>query len=116
MSTVSHVLAAVLILVCGASALMDFKRPVHLMADMERLKVPANKVPQLGVVKTVIAIGLLVGFSQVRIGEAAGVALTGYFAIATLTHTRVKDTVKQTAPAFVLLVVSALYTLVTFSS
>ena len=116
MSSVAHVLAVLLIVVCGASALMDFRKPAHLMADMERLRVPANKVPQLGVVKIVLAFGLVVGFGEVRVAELSGAALVVYFAVATLTHTRVKDTVRQTAPAFVLLVVSMLFTLATFAS
>lgn len=116
MSTVAHVLAVLLIVVCGASALMDFKRPDHLVADMERLRIPANKVPQLGVIKIVLAVGLVIGFGEIRIAEVAGAALTVYFAVATLTHTRVKDTAKQTAPAFALLVLSVLFTLTTFAS
>ena len=116
MSTVSNVLAILLVVVCVASAVMDFTRPEHLMADMERLRIPAAKVPQLGAIKLVLALGLLVGLREVRIAEIAGAGLMVYFAVATLTHSRVKDTLAKTAPAFVLLVVSTLFTLTAFAS
>lgn len=115
MSAVSKILSLLLVLVCVASAVMDFRRPAHLLADMQRLRIPANKVPQLGVVKLVLAAGLLVGLKEVRVAEASAAALSAYFAVATLTHTRVKDSFRQTAPAFALLVVSVLCALTTFA-
>ena len=111
MSTISTVLAVILILVCVASALMDFRKPEKLVEEMKKLKVPVERLPLLGVIKIFGAIGLVIGFQRIRIGELAGVGLCMYFAIATVTHTRIKDTVKDTAPAFVLFVVSVLYVL-----
>ena len=113
MSTISTVLAVILIVVCVASALMDFRKPEKLVEEMKKLKVPAERLPLLGAIKILGAIGVAIGFQKVRLGELAGVGLSLYFAIATVTHTRVKDSVKDTAPAFILFVVSVLYVLST---
>jgi hypothetical protein len=113
MSTISTVLAVILIVVCVASALMDFRKPEKLVASMRKLKVPVERLPLLGAIKIIGAVGIAIGFQRIRIGELAGVGLSLYFAIATVTHTRVKDSVKDTAPAFVLFVMSVLYVLTT---
>jgi hypothetical protein len=111
MSTTSTVLAIILIVVCIGSALMDFRKPEKLVEEMKKLKVPVERLPLLGAIKILGAIGVAIGFQNVRLGELAGVGLCLYFAIATVTHTRVKDSVKATAPAFVLFVISVLYVL-----
>ena len=111
MSFVSSILGLVLIAACIGSAIMDFRKPAALLVSMKKLKVPEEKLTTLGAIKVVAAIGLAVGFQKVRIGELAGLGLCAYFAIATLTHTRVKDSVKDTLPAFALLVMSVLYVL-----
>ena len=90
---------------------MDFRKPEKLVDEMKKLKVPAERLPLLGAIKILGAIGVAIGFQNVRLGELAGVGLCLYFAIATVTHTRVKDSVKDTAPAFVLFVISVLYVL-----
>ncbi len=113
MSTISTVLAVILIAVCVASALMDFRKPEKLVEEMKKLKVPIERLPLLAAIKILGAIGLVIGFQRIRIGELAGVGLCLYFAIATVTHTRVKDSVKETAPAFILFVLSVLYVLAT---
>ncbi len=115
MSSVSTVLAVFLILVCVGSALMDFRKPQKLVEEMKKLKVPAERLPLLGAIKILGAIGVAIGFQKVRLGELAGVGLCLYFAVATVTHTRVKDSVKDTAPAFILFVVSVLYVLTTIA-
>lgn len=111
MSTVSTILGLLLIVACVGSALMDFRKPASLVASMQKLKVPVDKLPLLGAIKLVAAAGIALGFQNVRIGEIAGIGLCAYFAIATLTHVRVKDSFKDTLPAFVLLVMSMLYVL-----
>ena len=111
MSIISTVLAVLHIVVCIGSALMDFRKPEKLVEEMKKLKVPVERLPLLGAIKILGAIGVAIGFQKVRLGELAGVGLCLYFAIATVTHTRIKDTVKDTAPAFILFVVSVLYVL-----
>ncbi len=90
---------------------MDFRKPEKLVEEMKKLKVPVERLPLLGAIKILGAIGVAIGFQNVRLGELAGAGLCLYFAIATVTHTRVKDSVKDTAPAFVLFVISVLYVL-----
>lgn len=111
MSTISAVLGLVLIVACLGSAIMDFRKPASLLESMKKLKVPEEKLATLGGIKIVAAIGLAIGFQKVRVGELAGLGLCAYFAIATMTHTRIKDSLKDTLPAFALLVVSLLYVL-----
>ena len=111
MSNISKVLAVILIVVCIGSALMDFRKPAKLVEEMKKLKVPAERLPLLGAIKILGAAGLAIGFRSAHLGESAGVGLSIYFAVATVTHTRVKDSVKETAPAFILFVVSVLYVL-----
>lgn len=113
MGNISKGLAVILIAICSGSALMDFRKPEQLVASMKKLKVPVERLPLLGAIKILGAIGLIIGFQRVRLGELAGVGLCLYFAIATVTHTRVKDSVKDTAPAFILFVMSVLYVLTT---
>ena len=90
---------------------MDFRKQEKIVASMKKLKVPVERLPLLGAIKILGAIGVAIGFQKVRLGELAGVGLCLYFAIATVTHTRVKDSVKDTAPAFILFVMSVLYVL-----
>ncbi len=113
MDNISKVLAVILIVVCIGSALMDFRKPEKLVEEMKKLKVPAERLPLLGAIKILGALGVAIGFQKIRLGELAGVGLCVYFAIATVTHTRVKDSVKDTAPAFILFVMSMLYVLTT---
>ena len=103
MNNASIVLATLLILVCVGSAMMDFRQPEHLVESMKKLSIPASRLPLFGIIK-------ILG------GVLAGAGLSIYFAIATLAHTRIKDTAKDTAPAFVLFVISVLYVLTTVAS
>lgn len=115
MNLVANVLAVVLILVCVLSAVMDFKKDAKVLETMNRLRVPENSIAALGAIKLLAAAGLLVGFQSVLIGKATGIALCVYFAVATATHTRVKDGIVKTLPAFVLTVFSVLFVLTTFA-
>ena len=113
MNNVANVLAIVLLVVLGATAVFDLIRHPKALAATEHLQIPASAVPVLGAVKILLGVGVAVGFGNIRAAELTGLCLCVYFAVATLTHVRVKDTVKGTAPAFVLLVVSGLYLLAT---
>lgn len=116
MNLISQILAVVLIVVCLATATADFRRVASIMATMDRLKVPANAVPLLGSIKVVAAVGMAVGLGVERLGQVTGGALAVYFAIAVTTHVRVKDGVKNTLPAFVLLVSSLLFVLTSIAA
>ena len=112
---VAHVLAVLLIVMCLATALADFRSDPRALAVTDRLEIPRSAVRSLGVVKVVLAIGLLVGMVSAATAFLAGVALTFYFLFALVAHVRVRDTTANTAPAFVCLVVSALYLLTTIA-
>ena len=116
MNNASTVLALLLIAVCVGTAVMDFRKPAKLVEEMKKLKVPAERLPLLGAIKILGAAGLAIGFQRTQLGVLAGVGLCLYFAAATVAHTRVKDTSKDTAPAFVLFVISVLYVLTTVAS
>ena len=115
MTLVSRVLAVLLIVVCIGSGVLDFVKPKQLVEGMNKLRIPTNMLPALGAIKIAAAIGLIIGFGNIRLAEVTGVCLCAYFAIATTTHTRVKDSFRDTAPAFSLLVVSVLFVLTTFA-
>jgi putative oxidoreductase len=115
MNLVSRVLAVVLIVVCIGSGIFDFLKPEKLVEGMSKARIPVNALPVLGAIKIAAAIGLIVGFGNIRLAEVTGICLCAYFAIATTTHTRIKDSIRNTAPAFFLLVLSMLFVLTTLA-
>lgn len=115
MNAVADALALLLIVVLGATAVLDILGNARVVATMARLEIPAGSLPLLGGLKILGAIGLLVGAGSVRLAEVTGVCLAGYFAVALLTHVRVRDGLRNSLPAFVLLAVCVAYTLATFA-
>jgi hypothetical protein len=113
MSNVANVLAVILILVCTATAIMDFRKSEQVVESMRKLKVPVERLPILGGIKLLAVAGLLVGFQNNRLAGITGLCLCLYFALAVTTHTRVKDSLKETFPAFAMLSLSALFVLTT---
>ena len=115
MDLVANVVAALLLAVCAFTALVDFTQKEKAYEMTRPLRIPDKAVPVLGAIKAAAAIGL--GFSYVSVGMAklVGVCLCVYFAVATATHTRVKDTMQRTIPAFVLTAMSVLFVLTTFA-
>ena len=113
MSNVANVLAVILILVCTATAIMDFRKSEQVVESMRKLKVPVERLAILGGIKLLAVAGLLVGFQNNRLAGITGLCLCLYFALAVTTHTRVKDSLKETFPAFAMLSLSALFVLIT---
>jgi len=113
---VALVLAVLLIVVCLATAVADFRSDPRALAVTDRLDIPRSAVRSLGGVKAVLAVGLLIGMISGVIAFVAGVALTFYFLFALVAHVRVKDTTANTAPAFACLVLSGLYLLTTIAA
>lgn len=111
MSRFASVLAGFLGIVCVASAIADFRRLPRILETMSRLGVPADKVRLLGLVKVAAAVGLAAGFAVRGLHVATGSALFLYFAIATTAHVRVRDGLRNTAPAFVLCAVAVAFVL-----
>ena len=105
MSTISTVLAALLIAVCVASALMDFRHHPSIVESMVRIKSPYP--PELlGRIKVAAAGGLIIGVWLEWLGSITAICLAGYFFIAVAYHRKAKDSIKDTAPAAFLLIFS----------
>lgn len=111
MNTFASALAGFLGVVCIASAIADFRRVPQVLETMSRLGVPADKIRLLGFVKIAAAAGLAAGFVVRGLHVATGSALFLYFAIATTAHVRVRDGLRNTAPAFVLCALAVTFTL-----
>ena len=113
MSNIANVLAVILILVCTASAIKDFRKSEQVVESMRKLKVPVERLAILGGIKLLAVAGLLVGFQNNRLAGITGLCLCLCFALAVTTHTRVKDSLKETFPAMAMLSLSALFVLTT---
>ena len=104
-------MGAFLALVCAATAVADFRRAPQALETVARLGIPAEKVPILGAIKSLATAGIAVGFFVDRVHVLVGVCLVLYFAIAVTVHVRVRDGVKNTAPAWVMLAVAVAFAL-----
>ena len=111
MSLAANLLAGFLILVCAVTALADLRRAPQVVESMTRLGVPLDKMPTLAAVKLLAVTGLGVGFFVDRVHVLVGVCLVLYFAVAVTAHVRVRDGIRHTAPAFVVLTVSVAFAL-----
>ena len=116
MSLAANIMGAFLALVCVATALGDLRRDPRIVESMNRLGVPVEKMSVLGALKLLAALGIVVGFFIDRVHVLVGVCLVLYFAIAVTAHVRVRDGVKHTAPAFVILVVAVAFALAAIGS
>lgn len=111
MQLVVNVLGGFLILVCVLSSLGDFARVPSIAETMNRLGVPAQFLPILGIIKIIGAVGIGYGFTQSFFAVAMGIYVSIYFAGAVVAHTRVKDPFRESAAAYVILVVAITYLL-----
>jgi DoxX-like family len=105
------VLTGLMALVCVGSSIADWKKDPRIMESMERMKVPVAVVPALPLSKMAGAAGIVLGLSSKPLGIAAGIGLVLYFVGAVYFHTRAKDSMKDTGPAGLLLIISALIVL-----
>ncbi|MBM3828485.1 MAG: DoxX family protein [Actinobacteria bacterium] len=108
MDVTNVILSVLLALVCVGSAVADFKLMPQIVESMQRLRMPTRVIPALGIAKVAGALGLVVGFSNGALGSYAALCLSLYFFLATALHLRAHDTLANTAPAAVLLVVAVL--------
>lgn len=107
MDILSVILSVLLIIVCWASAMADFRRVPQVAETLTRLGVPLRMLPLLGVAKVAGGLGLLIGQWNDVLLTFAAVCLTIYFAVATILHVRAKDSAQATAPPAVLMLFSA---------
>lgn len=105
---VTTILSIVLATICLASAVADFRLVPRIVESVARLGVPTRLVPILGVAKVAGAAGLLIGLANEDLQIFAAFCLSVYFLLATFLHLRAKDSVADTAPAGVLLVIAVI--------
>jgi len=105
MESATTVPSLILAFICVASALMDFRHHPSIVESMVRIKSPYP--PELlGRIKVAAAGGLIVGVWLEWLGSITAICLAGYFFIAVAYHRKAKDSIKDTAPAAFLLIVS----------
>jgi uncharacterized membrane protein YphA (DoxX/SURF4 family) len=114
-NVIATVLSLLLATVCVASAIGDLRHHPRIMATMERLEVPVERVRWLAVIKVSGAAGLLIGISVQWLQVTAAALLTLYFIGAVASHARVRDRFAELAPALVLTMVAALASLASLS-
>ena len=107
MNSAHSILSVVLAVLCTASAIGDFLKLPSVMKAAEAVGCPPPKLCNiLGLIKMLAAVGLIVGLAIDEIGIAAAVGLSIYFVLAVGAHLRVKDNLKGTLPAIVMLAIS----------
>jgi len=102
MTIVLIILTSLLGAVATASALGKLTKKPDIMASMEHVGVKPDMIPVLALLEIFGAIGLLAGIWNKPLGVSAAIGLTLYFDGALISHLRVKDKVKDFAPAMVL--------------
>ncbi|MFZ2178049.1 MAG: DoxX family protein [Rhodococcus sp. (in: high G+C Gram-positive bacteria)] len=86
------------------SAAGKLTRNAGILANMDKVQVPADRVPWLGYLEIAGALGLVAGLFWWPIGVAAAIGVILYFIGAVGAHIRAKD--KELAPAAVLALVA----------
>ncbi len=107
MTTLYVVLAILLSVICVASAAADVTRQPRVVETLQRLGFD-HLLPFLATVKTLAAVGLLVGLALRPLGAVTAAALAIYFMLAAVLHVRAGDKVGESAPPAVLSLTSAL--------
>lgn len=108
MDIVATILTITLSVMCVGSAVADFMMATSVVAAVDRLGLPRQIIPLCGICKVCGALGLLIGFGNEPLQVFAAVALTAYFVCAVGAHVRRKDTLANTAPAAMFLLVAAI--------
>ena len=106
MTIVLIILASLLGAVAVASALGKLTKKPDIMASMEHVGVKPDMIQVLALLEIFGAIGLFAGIWSQPLGVAAAIGLMFYFDGAVFFHLRVKDKVKDFAPALVLFLVA----------
>ena len=102
---VVNVLLAVALAGSAAAALTRYER---VLVNMARAGVPESRLPMLGTLKALGAIGLVIGLAVPWIGTVAAAGTILYFVGAIITHLRARDYTLAPASSFALLAVAAL--------
>ncbi|MFM9037502.1 MAG: DoxX family protein [Actinomycetota bacterium] len=108
MGIAATILTITLSVMCVGSAVADFMMAPSVVAAVDRLGLPRQIIPLCGICKVCGALGLLIGFGNEPLQVFAAIALTAYFVCAVGAHVRRKDTLANTAPATMFLLVAAI--------
>ena len=96
---------ATFLILDGIACLIPLKK---ISDDLDAVNCPPSIRRVIPFVKFAAAAGLIIGLWQTWLGLVTAVCLIVYFAIAVGFHIRAKDTVANSVPACVLLVLAAL--------
>ena len=107
MEVLAGVIAIVFALLCVVSVVADFTMASSVVDAVDRLGLPRAIIPLCGISKACGAIGLMMGFGNDSLRLFAALALIVYFIIAVGAHVRRRDSLRNTAPAVVFLVMAA---------
>lgn len=100
------VLATLLGIAAGGSALQKLRRDPTVVASMHAVGVPDTRIPLLAALEILGVIGLIAGIWIPWVGVAASAGLALYFLGAVIAHVRVRSAVKEAVPAVVILLVA----------
>lgn len=106
MSIALIVFATLLGLAATMSALGKLRRMPQVVETMHAVGVKDSQMPILAILEILGALGLVIGIWIPMLGVLAAAALTLYFVGAVISHLRVKQPVKDLAPALVLTLVA----------
>ena len=101
-----YILSGLIAAVAIASALADFTHHPRVIESLQRLGFKPGFEQVLGAIKMVGAFGIIAGIRFRPLGIVATECVALYFLCATLAHLRVKDPVRDIAPAALLMSVA----------
>jgi uncharacterized membrane protein YphA (DoxX/SURF4 family) len=104
------------VIICGAlltffglfSASGKFSKIENTMKAMEHVGVKPAQIKILAILETLGALGIIVGIWSKPLGIVAASGMTLYFIGAVVAHLRIKDKLKDYAPALFIFIVAAL--------
>ncbi len=106
MTAVLIIVAGLLGLAATGSAFAKFTKKEDVIKSVTHVGVKNEYIPLLAILEVLGALGLLAGIHSKPLGVAAATGLALYFLGAVAAHLRVKDKVKDFAPALVLFLVA----------
>lgn len=104
MNTMTTIMAVVLAAIAVVSAMGKLKQMPQVMESMTHVGVKQNQIPLLAYLEILGALGLLIGIAYPLLAFISAGALMLYFVGAVIAHLRVKDKLKDFAPALFLAV------------
>ena len=108
------ILAALLGLIATFSAAGKLSMRENVVEMLNHVGLNERQIRLLGTVEILGALGLLVGIWIPLLGQLAALGFVVYFAGAVISHIRVRDSIKDMAPAILLTVISIIVTVLQF--